>query len=249
MAEAQQPVMLEVKERVSAKVSRDGVLESLEIKGGLTLTAQTDDVSNCSIQLAPLQGVKASAEFSFSTHPKLNKALFDAQALLQLKDQSKGFPSARPVGLLKWTNTASNEDLLPLKINCWPEEEGRGMTSVSIEYSMDVSGLELHDVRIHIPLQTSAAPSISLCDGAHRYVAGAQELVWEIAHIDGSNASGSLEFSIAQKDTDAFFPINVHFSAQSLLCPVRVVDVLSVGKTPIRHGIAAGMSSEEYVIA
>ena len=40
--------------------------------------------------------------FSFNTHPKINKTLYDRNGLLQLKDISKGFPSSRPVGILKW---------------------------------------------------------------------------------------------------------------------------------------------------
>lgn len=50
--------------------------------------------------------------------------------VLMLKDASKGFPVGRPVGILRWSWSSSDENLVPLSINCWPEEEGRGKVSV-----------------------------------------------------------------------------------------------------------------------
>jgi hypothetical protein len=76
-----------------------------------------------------------------------------------------GFPSARPVGILKWTYSSTTDELVPLKINCWPEEENRNQMNVSIEYSMDIPTLELHGVKIHIPLGTSDTPVILNMDG------------------------------------------------------------------------------------
>jgi coatomer subunit delta len=240
----QQPVMLQITEKVSAQVSRDGVIESFDIKGSLTLTAATDEAALCSVQLR-LGSVDA---FSFSTHPKVNKALYDKSGLLQLKDTTKGFPASRPVGILKWTLAAGNEDLLPIKINCWPEEESRGQMNVSIEYTVDYK-IELHDVKIRIPLGTSEAPGIVSIDGSHKHNASTGELVWEIDLIDQSNTSGSLEFNIAQKNGDAFFPISVHFTSHQLFCQLEVSSVhTATGDTPIQYGISKGMSTEDYLI-
>lgn len=245
----QHPVMLVVSEKVSATISRDGGLDMFEIKGSLTLTAATDEAALCAVQLT-----QANTElFQFQTHPKVNKALYEKSGLLQLKDATKGFPSARPVGILKWNYSGTgNEGLVPIKINCWPEEESRGRMNVSIEYSAEGNrGLELHDVRIRIPLGTSESPTIVSVDGSHRHNAASNELVWEIDLIDGSNASGSLEFHIQQRSTDAFFPIAVQFSSQQLYCDVDVASVRSMGGSagPIQFGLTRGMSSEDYFIA
>lgn len=243
----QHPVMLAITEKVSAKISKDGLIELFEIKGNLNLTAMNDDVANCTIKLKPITN---GSEFSFNTHPKINKPLYDKSAILQLKDQSKGFPSGRPVGILKWTNTNSNEDMLPLKINCWPEEEGRGQMNVSIEYAMDLPNMELHDVKIHIPLGTGAQPNIVSVDGSHRYNNSQQELIWELDMVDRSNSSGSLEFNIQQKDSNAFFPIHVHFASKQMFCAVEISEVVAMGTgAPIMYGLSKGMSSEEYIIA
>lgn len=246
-AVAQQPIMLAIVEKISATLSRDGMVELFEIKGSLTLTAATDEAALCSVQLKMPQ--TKDTIFVFNTHPKVNKQLYEKSGLLQLKDQSKGFPSARPVGILKWTHSSSSDDLVPLKINCWPEEESRGQMNVSIEYSMDLPDMELHDVVIRIPLGTTVAPNILSVDGAHRHNSSTGELIWEINLIDASNSSGSLEFNIAQRDADAFFPITVGFSSQKLYCALDVTSVNAVeGGTPIVYGSSRSMSAEEYVI-
>ncbi len=50
--------------------------------------------------------------------------------------------------------------------------------------------LELHDVRIRVPLGTNDSPNVVNVDGSHRHNAGAQELIWMIDLIDTSNSSG-----------------------------------------------------------
>lgn len=240
----QHPLMLSVTEKVSVRQTRDGIIDSVEIKGNLMLTAMNDEVANCVIKLK--QG--NTNGFSFNTHPKINKALYEKQGVLQLKEAGKGFPSGRPVGILKWTNSDSNDNLVPLKINCWPEEESRGLINVTIDYSMDLDGFELHDVKIRIPLGTTAQPNIINVDGTPRHIPATSELSWEIDLIDKSNSSGNLEFSISQKDSDAFFPIHVEFSSKRLYCPMDIQEVTLANGASQLYGISKGLSTEEYII-
>eukprot|EP01039_Chlorochromonas_danica_P002567 gene2567-2809_t len=249
VVQVQHPIMLTAAEKVSARLTRDGLMESCEIKGSLTLTALTDDVANCIIKLR--QAPRSANLFAFTTHPKINKAIYEKSGFLQLKDKDtgKGFPSGRPVGILKWTNSSTDETLLPLKINCWPEEETRGQMNVSIEYSMDLQDHELHDVRICIPLGTTAMPSIVSINGSYRVNSGASELVWELPLVDASNSSGSLEFTIQQKDSNAFFPISAHFSSQQLYCAMDIIEVLNANSNaPVVFGFSKSMSDEDYIV-
>lgn len=244
------PVMLTAVEKVSARLSREGLVESLEVKGALTLTALDDDAANCVIRLRGSPSTGRGSSFAFTTHPKINKVAYEKSGVLQLKDQGKGgFPSGRPVGILKWTNSVQDEALLPLKINCWPEDEGRGVMSVSIEYSLELSHITLHDVRIHIPLGTTATPSVHSVDGTYRLHSASQELIWELSMIDSSNSSGSLEFSVGQKSSDAFFPIAVHFASQQLFVDMDVQDVaVASSGNQVQFGYTKALSSEEYLI-
>lgn len=82
--------------------------------------------------------------------------------------------------------------------------------------------MELHDVRISIPLGSSAAPQIASVDGSHRHNAQEGTLLWSMDLLDHTNSTGSLEFNIACRDPEAFFPITVSFASNQLFCDVQV---------------------------
>ena len=104
-------------------------------------------------------------------------------------------------------------------------------------------------MKIRIPLGTSDTPVILNMDGTHRHSPSNQEMIWEIDLIDKSNSSGSLEFTIAQKNSEAFFPITVQFESQTLFCNIDVVNVRSAdGSTPIQYGLQKSMGADEYMI-
>lgn len=82
--------------------------------------------------------------------------------------------------------------------------------------------MELHDVRISIPLGSSAVPEIATIDGSHRHMTQEGTLLWTMDLLDQSNRTGSLEFNIASRDAEAFFPITVTFASNQLFCDVQV---------------------------
>ena len=88
--------------------------------------------------------------------------------ILVLKDSAKGFPAHRPVGVLRWSLSSTDESLVPLSLNCWPEEEGRGKINVNIEYNLNDSR-ELLDVAIVIPLGTAEPPNVVSIDGTFKH--------------------------------------------------------------------------------
>ncbi|CAM9723639.1 unnamed protein product, partial [Phaeothamnion confervicola] len=242
-AAAMHPVTLVVEEKLSCQLSREGALEQLELKGSLSVTANAEGAVHCKVLLAG-----GDESLTFATHPKVNKALYDAQRVLALKDAAKGFPVQRPVGVLRWSLSTTDESALPLTINCWPEEEGGGVMNVNIEYQLR-RPMELHDVRIVIPLGTQAAPEIASADGAPRHNPKDSTLVWHLDLIDRSNASGSLEFNVQSRDREAFFPISVHFSSGNLFAGVQVLGVHSTeNDAPMQFGYSASLSADSYLI-
>lgn len=242
--QATHPVAIVMEERVNASLNREGALESLEIKGTMTLTPTVDEACKCKVAIA---GAKNEV-FAFQTHPKVDKKAYEASSTLQLKDLSKGFPKGKPVGVLRWSMSTQDDDQVPISINCWPEEDGQDM-NVNVEYNVNTTH-ELHNVTISIPLGTANMPQIiSMDSGTHRHNRSAEELVWEIPLIDSSNKSGTLEFNVQQKDSDAFFPININFGSQQLHAGIDVGAVISTeSNTPIQFGLTKGLVTESYKI-
>ncbi|CAM9655664.1 unnamed protein product [Pylaiella littoralis] len=240
------PVSLSVEERLSCQLTREGTLESMEVKGTLSLTANSDGANKCKVVLA---STDASGLFTFQTHPKVNKGMYDSAKTLASKDQAKGFPVARPVGVLRWSLNTTDESQMPLTINCWPEAEGGGQMNVSMEYEL-VRPMELHDVRISIPLGSSAVPEIAAIDGSHRHITQEGTLLWTMDLLDQSNRTGSLEFNIASRDPEAFFPITVTFASTQLFCNVQVAGVVNTEtEAPIQYGYTASLTADSYTVS
>mmetsp|Transcript_10664 Transcript_10664/g.14954 ORF Transcript_10664/g.14954 Transcript_10664/m.14954 type:complete len:536 (+) Transcript_10664:63-1670(+) len=217
---ASTPLTLALEEKISVNMNREGGVEACEVKGTLTLTANTDAGAAAIVEV---NKAALPSNFNFATHPKVNKQTYEKSGVLSLK--KGGFPLNRPVGVLRWSY--GGEDAAPITVNCWPEDEGSGSINVNIEMELTRTDVVLTDVNILLPLGTTDPPVIEAIDGEYKHDPNAGMLCWHFDQIDASNSSGSLEFSIAGADTDAFFPCQVMFKSDTLLCPIQVTNVTS----------------------
>uniref|UniRef100_A0A6V1QEA3 Coatomer subunit delta n=1 Tax=Heterosigma akashiwo TaxID=2829 RepID=A0A6V1QEA3_HETAK len=198
--------------------------------------------------------VDESGKFTYQPHPKVDRAAFDGGRALAMKDPAKGFPLERALGLLRWSAAGAMGGgaglKVPLSINCWPEEEGRGAMAVSIEYSLERPDMRLHDVVVTVPLGTAEQPTIQDVDGNVRHDAREGTLSWLVDLIDSSNRTGSLEFTVPCRDPDAFFPITVAFTSSDLYCNCEVLQITTVeGDTPVQFGLTKQLATDEYQVA
>lgn len=238
------PLTVVLEEKISVTMNREGSVDSCEVKGILNLTANTDVGAMAVIGVNKAQ---LPPSFNFATHPKVDKKSYEQQGLLSLKG-GKGFPVGRPVGILRWSYTG--EDAAPITINCWPEQAGGGVINVNIEMEMSRSDLVLHDVNILLPLGTTEAPSIENIDGQYKHDPRQGMMCWHFDVLDASTNAGSLEFSIAGNDPDAFFPIQIGFRSETLLCPLQVTSITSAASgAPIPNQMTKSFMPETYQCA
>lgn len=200
-------IHLVVAESISAKLSREGAMESFEVKGDLQL--RISDASLTQVKLDVTVDDASGAQFS--THPKVDRALFNNSKILQLKDFSKGFPANNSIGVMRWRYVASASSSkvdLPLTLTAWVNPGSDDSYSITLEYELTGNDT-LKDVTITIPYATSE-PVVSSFDAV--YEVSGDSLDWTVGTIDEDNNTGSFEFE-AQADSDsAFFPMTVRFS-------------------------------------
>ncbi|GAX28356.1 hypothetical protein FisN_4Hh018 [Fistulifera solaris] len=239
------PLSVSIEEKVTVTMNREGAVDSGEVKGTLTVTANTDAGT---MALVTVNRAQLPAEFNFATHPKIDKKVYETQnGALSLKG-GKGFPVNRPVGILRWSY--QGDDVAPLTINCWPEDEGTGSIVVNIEMELTRPDLVLHDVNILLPLGTTDPPRIENIDGQYKHDARAGMMCWHFDQIDSSNGTGSLEFSIPGHDVEAFFPVQVGFRSETLMCPLQVMSITNMSNgTPIPHQLTKSLSPDTYQCA
>jgi hypothetical protein len=239
------PLTLSLEEKITVNMNREGAVEACEVKGILNLTANTDDGAAAIISVNKAQ---LPATFTFATHPKVDKKGYEQQGLLSLKG-GKGFPVGRAVGILRWSY--NNDDAVPISINCWPEHDGSGNVMVNIEMELTRTDLVLHDVNILLPLGTASPPAIESIDGVYKHDPAAGMMCWHFDVVDrNTNSSASMEFSVPGTNPEAFFPIQVGFRSETLLCPIVITGVSnSSSGAAIPNQMTKSFLPESYQVA
>ncbi|KAL8657993.1 MAG: hypothetical protein Q9226_001377 [Calogaya cf. arnoldii] len=208
-----------IAESITAKMSREGTLNSFSVKGDLQLRIADPSLTKVKLDLT----ANATHNAQFKTHPNVDKAFFNSAKAVQLKDPSKGFPANQSVGVLRWSASAAAEaaNVLPITFTAWVNKGSDESWNIMVEYEL-TGGDSLQDVSVNIPYATSE-PAISSFDAV--YEVSGDSLEWSIGNVDESNPSGAFEFEAQAEDEGEFFPMSVRFSKSK---PCVDVDIKSV---------------------
>mmetsp|Transcript_2809 Transcript_2809/g.5784 ORF Transcript_2809/g.5784 Transcript_2809/m.5784 type:complete len:358 (+) Transcript_2809:42-1115(+) len=213
------PVTLQVEEKVSVVMTAEGEVQSCDLKGTLSLTANEAEGASVCVDINKGLLESSSVPFTINTHPKMDKKVWEKEGKLSIKG-GKSIPVGRPIGVLRWSH--SSEEACPITINCWPEEDGAAM-NLNLEYEAK-PGMVLKNVNVIIP-GVHNAPKVISVDGLYKHDSTAGTMVWHNAVVDDNNASGSLEFNVEGASSD-FFPIHVQFTSDKLFGNIDINGVV-----------------------
>jgi hypothetical protein len=199
-------VHVTITEAITAKLSREGTLNSLTIKGDLQLRISDPDFAKVKLDLV----ADTTSGAQFRTHPKVDKALFTKSKIIQTKDPEQGYPLNTSIGVLRWNSTAPTgaSAAAPITLTVWVNKGSGSTYNITIEYELTGDD-ELKDVVVSIPFST-AEPTVSSYDATYE-VAG-DRFEWAIGTVNEDTQSGSFEFEAVADDESEFFPMTVSFS-------------------------------------
>ncbi|KAF2222472.1 hypothetical protein BDZ85DRAFT_128494 [Elsinoe ampelina] len=208
-----------VAETISAKLSREGSLESFEVKGDLQL--RISDASMTQVKIGLQIGDSRGAQLN--SHPRVDKNVFKNDKVIQLQDTTKGFPVNNSIGVMRWRLQAKPGEVSdpPITFTAWVNEGSPGNYNVTLEYEL-TGGDTLQDVSVSIPFAT-AEPSVSSFDAV--YEVSGDSIDWNIGEVSESNSSGSFEFEAQAESESEFFPMGIRFAKTQ---PFIDIDVSSV---------------------
>ncbi|KAK8108571.1 adaptor complexes medium subunit family protein [Apiospora sp. TS-2023a] len=208
-----------INESISAKLSREGAVNSIAVSGDLTLRISDPSLTKVKLDLSahPSHGAQ------FRTHPNVDKGVFNSSKVIQMSNVARGFPVNNAVGVLRWRATPKADDntAVPIQFTVWVNKGSDGNFGLTVEYEL-TGGQELKDVSVVIPYATSE-PSVSSFDAT--YEVSGDSLEWSIGTVTEDEPTGSFEFEAQADDENEFFPMQVRFSKTS---PYVDVDVSSV---------------------
>lgn len=194
-----------VSEAITAKLSREGAVNSISVSGDLTL--RVSDPSLTKIKLA-LKAV-ASHGAQFRTHPNVDRNLFNSSKTIQMSNTARGFPVNNAVGVLRWRATPKADDpsACPITFTVWINKDSDKF-NITIEYEL-TGGSALQDVSVTIPYQGSE-PVVSSFDASYEVLGDSLE--WNVGNVDEENPNGAFEFEAETVDENDFFPMAVRFN-------------------------------------
>ena len=209
-----------IAETINAKLSREGSLDSLEVKGDLQL--RISDSSLTKVKLALV--ANSSHGVQFRTHPNVDKGLFTNSKTIQMSNTARGFPVNNSVGVLRWRATPKVEDsnAVPISFTVWVNKGSDDTYNVTVEYELS-GGDALQDVAVVIPY-TMSDPAVSSFDA--NYEISGDSMEWTIGAIDEDNSSGSFEFEAQAGDENDFFPMHIKFGKTKPFIDVDVRTLL-----------------------
>lgn len=252
----QEGVHLIVKERVSLTATRDGSIESLELKGDLELRITDPTLSKIAIQVTPASSsaLLPSSALQLKTHPHVDKSGWSEGRQIRLRDPNKPFPVRQNLGVLRWRATTKEEASVPLSVQCWPSpvEDGSGACDVMIEFELLAADFELRNVVISIPLPAGVEPSVEQPEvGVVEIADGSIE--WQLDEVSSvaGTTSGQLEVRVNEgaQDVGVFFPVNVDFVSANTLSQIAVASVVSAESgQPLPYSTQSVLSAENYSV-
>lgn len=205
-----------VNETISAKLSREGAVNSLAVSGDLNLRISDPSLTKIKLDLnaTPSHGAQ------FRTHPNVDRNLFNSSKVIQMTNPARGFPVNQSVGVLRWRATPKTDDTsaLPISFTVWVNRGSDGSYTMTVEYEL-TGGDTLKDVSVTIPYATSE-PTVSSFDAT--YDVSGDSVEWSIGTVDDENPNGAFEFEAQADDENEFFPMQVRFSKSTPFVDVDV---------------------------
>jgi len=144
-ASLSEAVSVDIEERLTVRMNKEGGLEHMEVQGTMTLLCTQDGAATVALVLR----AGANAGVQFKTHPNIDKAAYAGAGRIGLKDPTRPFPLATPLGVLKWRLQSTDAAAVPISVNCWPTASGPE-TYLNIEYE-SAAAYDLRNVVISIP--------------------------------------------------------------------------------------------------
>ena len=243
---------VQVHEDMTISMKQDMSVESMVVKGFLALTCRDEEKRIIDIQCSPDSIANGqSNDFAYKCNPKMDGNSFKSSGLLCLKNKSRPYPQNKAVKILQWRMSTTDETKVPLTFNCWPESQGDGTTQVTIEYTLENTELTLYEVVCRIPLGSSSdAPDIqNIQEGSFRHNSRMGFLEWSIPSINEDNQSGTLEFIMNGDEEEIFFPIEITFTAETLLGGPEIAAVVDgANNEPITFSNEYSLTVPSYTI-
>ena len=127
-------ILMEIDEKVSCQISKDGELEKFELKGIVYVTLTDQKKLHPEVQFSHYD----HKGIVFKVHPEFDKQSWNKQKLLRAKEgtDGEGLSSQTKLDALRYRYTSKNEEDLTFKFSIFnSKKQGKNVVSIELEYN------------------------------------------------------------------------------------------------------------------
>ena len=154
---------MEVDEKVTCQVNKDGDIEKFELKGTVYLTLTDNKKSHAQV---PMQFFDFKG-LTFKVHPEIDKQEWNKNKVIQSKNSStedysgEGISTQTKLDVLRYRYTSKSETDLPFTINVFnSKKQGKNVITMEVEYNKNQENLRYKKLdRVTIGLNMGDAGS------------------------------------------------------------------------------------------
>jgi len=160
---------VEILEKVTCQITRDGEIQSFEVRGDLSITIGEEDApSSPHLNLMVDEDLLEDMGLSFQANPKINKSVWDNEKNIVLKNTKKGYLPNKPLKAVRWRSNQPSVMEKFLNITCWTEEDGEESDCIllTLDYTLDDDSTisSIQTLLISFPTPHAASHQVISCD-------------------------------------------------------------------------------------
>ena len=247
---------MDIDEKVTCSITKDGDIEKFELKGILYLTLTDLKKSQAEIKMS----YNEFKGLVFKAHPELDKQAWNKQKVIKCKNSgqegAEGMSVQTRLDALRYRYTSKSEDDLPFTINVFnSKKQGKNVITIEIEYNQNQDKLQfksLENVTVGLNMGDAGQEvDIELLkqDVNIEQRAASNTLLWHVPNLH-ENESAVLSFASKALVFDDMFPLDVKFSEQYSLIDLQLQGAPTDGQTgeEMSKKITNQLTTESYSI-
>lgn len=219
-------VQIEIDEKISCQISKDGEIEKFLLQGVVYLTLTDPKKTHAELQLA-------HNEFKglvFKVHPEIDKPSWNKKKLLKGKKSgdpdSEGISAMTKLDALHYRYTSKSEEDLPFTVSVFNSKKaGKNVITMEVEFNQaqdNLSFKELENITIGVNMSED---DVEVTNGDANYEKDEANamLLWHVPRLHESE-SAVLSFASKAITFDDIFPLDVRFSENYSVIDMRIAE-------------------------
>ncbi|EAS04835.1 adaptor complexes medium subunit family protein (macronuclear) [Tetrahymena thermophila SB210] len=240
------PVDIEIIEKMSCQMTRDGTLNSLDINGEVFLQFYDPSKARIAIQFE-YENLKLK---TLKPHVNLNKQLWTDKKQIALKNIETAFPVNTRIPSVKYGYNSTNTADLPFTLTCWFND---GQVALEVEFNTDQNRFEkLEKIEISFSYPSKEKPDVSSSENAEYEVNSSNSVFkYIIPSLSASNATSNIQISFSSSlAEDDIFPFDVNFTLPYTFYQIKPLAVANLGNNNelLKFDVISKCTADKYQI-